>query len=154
MVMIVATRTLKNARQDLVRIKLGLRNRATHKLLLGTLTDDGHPVHLLHSTGQGSKETNYKADHTKDEGAGTVVGQHVHQDVESQDVASHEEDKQQKLANSKHFTTDATHQELASVSHAVDVGVTELELPNGVTGIPGQSRDEKNHNCGTGEYGQ
>jgi hypothetical protein len=154
MVIIVATKTLKNARKELVRSRLNSRNRATHQLVQDTLTDDGHPVDLLHSTRQGSKETNHKADHTKDKGAGTMVSQYVHQDVEGQDVASHEEDKQQKLANSKHLTTDATHQELASVSHAVDVGVTELELANGITSIPGKSRDEKNYNCSTDEYGQ
>jgi hypothetical protein len=154
MVMIVATRTLKNAIQALVSLKLISGQRAIYQLLQDTLTDNGHPVDLLHSTRQGSKETNHKADHTKDKGAGTMVGQYVHQDVESQDVAGHEEDKEQKLANSEHLTTDATHQELTSVSHAVDVGVTELELTNGITGIPGKSRDEKNHNCSTDKYGQ
>jgi hypothetical protein len=118
------------------------------------LTNDGHPVNLLHSPRQGSKETDHKADHTEDESTGTVIGQYVHQDVESQDVASHEEDKQQKLTYSKNLTTDATHQEFASVSHAVDMGVTELELANGITSVPGKSRDEENHNCSTDGGGQ
>jgi len=146
MVMIVATKTLRKARY--IRV-VSCTDHADKPLFLYILTNDRHPIDLFHSTRQSSEETNNKANHAKDKSAGTVISQYVHQNIESQDIAGHEEDQQQELANSEHLAADATHQEFASVSHAVDVGVTELELSNGITGIPGQGRDEKNHDSST-----
>ena len=78
-----------------------------------------------------------------------MVGQDVHQDVEGQDVTGHEEDQQEKLADAEHFPANTTHQQLASITHAVDVRVTELELSNSVASVPGQGRDEQNHDGST-----
>lgn len=99
-------------------------------------TNTRHPVDLLHRTWQGTEEADDQPNYTKDQGAGAVVRQDVHQDVECQDVTGHEENQQQKLANSQYFTTNPAHQELASVSHAVNLGMTKLELANFITRVP------------------
>lgn len=112
-------------------------------------TNNGHGVDLVHGTGQGAQETDDQTDDTKDQGASAVVGEHVHQDVERKDVARHEENQEQQLADSEQLTSKAAHQELAGITHAVDVRVAELELSNFIARVPGQSRNKDNHDSST-----
>lgn len=112
-------------------------------------TNNGHHVNLVHGTGQSAQETDDQTDDTKNQGASAMVRKNIHQNVKHEDVARHEEDQEQQLANSKQFTAKAAHQELAGITHTVNVRVAELELPNLIARVPGQSRDENNHDSST-----
>lgn len=54
---------------------------------------------------------------------------------EGQEVTPHSEDQEQQLCSAQHLPTEGAHQDLTGVRHAVDMGVSKLELPQRVSGI-------------------
>lgn len=99
-------------------------------------TSNRHPIDLFHSPRQGAQETDDQSDNTKHQCAGAMVCHDVHQDIKRQYVARNEKNQQQELANSQKFAAEAAHQKLASISHAVDLQVTELELADDIACVP------------------
>lgn len=65
-----------------------------------------------------------------------MIGQGIHKNIKHEDVARHEKNQKQKLSETEQLAAETTHQELASVSHAVDLGVSELKLTNLVASVP------------------
>lgn len=65
-----------------------------------------------------------------------MVGENVHQDIEHQNVAGHEEDQKQQLAETQQLTTEAAHEKLTGISHAVNLRVAQFELANLIARVP------------------
>lgn len=50
-------------------------------------------------------------------------------------MAAHDKDQEQQLRGAKHLAPDGTEHDLASISHAVDMRITQLELADHVAGV-------------------
>ena len=64
-----------------------------------------------------------------------MVGDGVHHGGEGDDMATHYEDGEENLAQTKQFATKRTQQDLSGISQVVDVGVSLTKLPDGVSGV-------------------
>jgi len=93
------------------------------------------PGHSAHGTRDGQHQRDDQADHSEDNGASAVVGDGVQHDTEGQDVAAHDEETEQKLADAEEFTTKAAHQDLTRVRQILDVRITFTHQANVVSGI-------------------
>lgn len=102
---------------------------------------NGNVGHVLDGPRQGENHADEHTHDTKDDRAGTVVGDGVHHGGEGDDMASHDEDGEEQLAKPEELTTKATHDNLASVCKVVDVRVTRTELANGITGVEGDDTE-------------
>lgn len=100
------------------------------------LTSDRHPIDLFHSSRQGTQEADNQSDNTKYQCASTMVCQDVHQNIKRHYIARHKKNQQQELANSQKFAAETAHQKFTSISHAVDLRVTELELADDIACVP------------------
>lgn len=72
----------------------------------------------------------------------------VHHDAECQDVATHDEDGEQQLANAKQLTPECPHQDLASIGKVLDVRIAVVELRNDQPGIGGKQAQADNQDDG------
>lgn len=60
----------------------------------------------------------------------------VEQHREGEDVTRHQEDQEQQLANAEDFASDGAKEQLTRVSHAVNLGIPQLELAHDIARIP------------------
>lgn len=81
------------------------------------------PSHALHRPGDRQHKREDHADHTEYNRAGTVLSDSVHHNAEGENVAAHDKDAEQELAEAKEFTTKAAEQDLAGICQVLDVGV-------------------------------
>jgi hypothetical protein len=59
----------------------------------------------------------------------------VHHDAECQDVASHDEDGEQQLADAKQLASECPKENITSVGEVLYMRVALVELPNNIAGI-------------------
>jgi hypothetical protein len=78
-----------------------------------------------------------------------VLGNRVHHDAECQDVAAHDEDREQQLANAKELTPECPHQDLSSIGKVLDVRIAVMELRNDEPGIGGKQTKADNEDDGS-----
>jgi hypothetical protein len=64
-----------------------------------------------------------------------VLSNGVHHDAECQDVASHDEDGEEQLANAKQLASDCPKENITSVGEVLDMGVALMKLPDHIAGI-------------------
>ena len=128
MAMITTTKILRNAN---ISQRANLRAEG-----FPVPTGNRHPIDFFHCPRQGAQKADDQSDNTKHQCAGAVVRQDVHQDIKRHYIARHEKNQQQELADSQEFATEAAQQELASISHAVNLGMTELELADDISCVP------------------
>lgn len=98
--------------------------------------DGGHHEDLARGTRKRSDGACNQSDHSEDDGTGAVVCDGVERHGECEDVTGHQEDDKQKLANIANFASNGAHKKFTSVSHAVDLGVAQLELTHDIACIP------------------
>lgn len=101
--------------------------------------------HVLHGTGQRADEADEESDGSENHGASSMFCNGVHHDTESQDVRTHNENREEQLAEAEQLTSKSTEQDLTSVGQVLDVGVSGAELMNCVSGVgceKAQSDDE------------
>lgn len=65
-----------------------------------------------------------------------MVGDGVHSLGERQDMASHEENHEQQLADFEGLPANSTEENFTGIGHAVDMGVTGFELAESVARVP------------------
>jgi hypothetical protein len=75
-----------------------------------------------------------------------MVGQSVHHHRKGENVTAHDEDQEQELRIAQEFPAESPHEHLPCITHAVDVGITQLELPNYIAGICSNYRETNNQN--------
>jgi hypothetical protein len=107
--------------------------------------DGGHPEDFLCRAWEGRKTADDQADNSEDNGAGAVVRDSVEQDREGENVTGHQENDEQKLTDEENLASDGAKKKLASIAHAVDLGVTLLELAHGVSSVPRDAGQEHNN---------
>lgn len=64
-------------------------------------------------------------------------------------MTGHEEDQEEKLANAEDFPSDAAEQQFTCITHAVHLGIPQLELPNDVSRIPRNARHAEENQKGS-----
>jgi hypothetical protein len=64
-----------------------------------------------------------------------VLGNGVHHDAECQDVASHDEDGEEQLANAKELASKGPKENISSVGKVLNMGVSLMKLPDDIAGI-------------------
>lgn len=72
-----------------------------------------------------------------------MVGDGVHHDTEGQEVAAHDEDAKEELAQAEEFTAKRAHQDFSRIGEVLNVGVAFSEQSNVVTGV-GRENSETN----------
>lgn len=77
-----------------------------------------------------------------------MVGDRVHHDAESQNVATHNEDGKQQLSNTEELTPKRSHQNLTSIRQVLNVRVALVELSNNVTGVCGEKTEADDQHDG------
>lgn len=100
--------------------------------------------HVLHSTGQRADETDKESDSGENHRASSVFGNGVHHDTESQDVRTHNENREEQLAEAEQLASKSTEQDLASVGQVLDVGVSGAELVDRVSSIGSENSQSDN----------
>lgn len=101
----------------------------------------GQPGHVVEGSGQGTDQRNDQAHDAENNGAGAMIGEDVERDGEGDQMAGHEEDNEEDLGDPQEFPTNPAHENLTGVGHAHDVGISELELAEDVTGVGGDNPD-------------
>ena len=62
----------------------------------------------------------------------------VHHDAERQDMAAHDEDGEEQLANSEQLTAERAQQDFSCIGKVLDVRVALVELRDDIAGVCGQ----------------
>ena len=102
--------------------------------------------HVLHGTGQRADEADDESDGGKNHRASSMFCNGVHHDTESQDVRTHDENREEQLAEAEQLTSKRSEQDLASVGQVLDVGVSDTELEDGVSGVGSEKAQSDNEN--------
>lgn len=99
------------------------------------------------------RQRQYKADNkandAKHNGACSVLGHGVHHIPKREDMASHDEDREEDLAQPKQLSPKRPHQDLSCVCQVVDMRVRGAELCNGVSRIRGDDSKADNQDNGS-----
>lgn len=140
MVTKTAATTEQNARLELAGTKSAVASRHTRVRKVR---------HVLHRPGKVGNERNDGAHDTKDESAGSVLGQIVHHDGEREDVTGHDEDQEEQLASTEEFAAKATHQHFTGVGHVVHLGIGLFKLADNVTSVRCEDAEEDEDDDGT-----
>lgn len=98
--------------------------------------NDRHVEYLSRCAWQCANTAKDQADDTKNDGAGTVVGNGVEQHGEGEDVTGHQEDNEQQLAHEGNLSADGTQKEFTSITHTVYLRETQFKLTHDISGIP------------------
>jgi hypothetical protein len=80
-----------------------------------------------------------------------VFGNGVHHDTEGQDVRTHNENREEQLAEAEQLASKSTEQDLASVGQVLDVGVSGAELVDGVSSIGSENSQSDNEDDSWGK---
>ena len=100
--------------------------------------------HVLHGPRERAHETNDESNSRENHSAGTVLGNSVHHDTESQDVTTHNENREEQLAQTEQLATKSTKQDLTGIGQVLNMGVPRAELVNCVTGISRENTQSNN----------
>lgn len=73
-----------------------------------------------------------------------MVGDCVHHDTEGQDVTTHDEDAEQKLAQAEEFTAKTAQQDLAGVCQVLDVRIPLTHQTDVVSGVSSEKTKADN----------
>lgn len=106
----------------------------------------GQPRHIVQSPRQGADQGDYQANHTKNDGAGTVIGQNVKGDGKGDQVTGHEKDDEEQLGDTEELPAKAAHEDLSGIRHTRDEWISELKLPHEVAGICRDDTDSDEDN--------
>jgi hypothetical protein len=79
-----------------------------------------------------------------------VLSHRVHHDAESQDVTAHDEDGEQKLANTEKLAAEYAEQNLTRIGKVLDMRVALVELSDDISCISSQNTKTDDKNKGTG----
>lgn len=104
------------------------------KTLVGH-TDDSKIWDLLKTSWKCQEEAKNSSYQTENDGASAMVTQRVHHNWECQNMSTHEKDEAKKLCNSEDFTTPRTEQDFRSISHIVDLRVSQFELADDISSV-------------------
>lgn len=92
--------------------------------LNGLLTCKRNPRQPLHGTGDRKDHGNDHANDTKDDRAGAMLSDSVHHDPKGQDMASHDEDKKQKLTQAEDLPANRAHQDFSGIPKVLDLRIS------------------------------
>ena len=106
----------------------------------------GQPRYIVQSPRQGADQGDDQADHTKNDGAGTVIGQNVKGDGKGDQVTGHEEDDEEQLGDTQELPAKAAHEDLSGIRHTRDERISQLKLPHEVAGICRNDTDSDEDN--------
>lgn len=109
-------------------------------------TGSGDVGQVLDGAGQRENQTDDERDDTEHDGAGTVVGNGVHHDSEGDNVATHDEDREEDLAQTEQLPAKSAHEDLSRIGKVVDVGVAFTELTNDITSVKGEDTETDDEN--------
>lgn len=70
-----------------------------------------------------------------------MIGDGVHHNGEGDDVATHDEDGEENLAQSEQLPAKAAHEDLSRIGEVVDVRVAFTELTNDITSVQGEDTE-------------
>jgi hypothetical protein len=73
-----------------------------------------------------------------------MLSNSVHHDAEGQDVTSHDEDREEELANAEELPSECTEQDITSVSQILDVGIALVELSNNIACVSSEETQSNN----------
>lgn len=104
-------------------------------------TGRGNVGQVLDGARQRENQTDDERDDTEHDGAGTVIGDGVHHDGEGDDVATHDEDGEEDLAESEQLAAKGAHEDLARIGEVVNVRVAFAELTNDITSVEGENTE-------------
>lgn len=107
--------------------------------------------HVLHGTGQRADEADDESDGGENHRASSMFCNGVHHDTESQDVRTHNENREEQLAEAEQLTSKSTEQDLASVGQVLDVGVSGAELVDCVSGVGSENSQSDNEDKSWGK---
>lgn len=109
-------------------------------------TGSGDVGQVLDGSGQRENQTDDERDDTEHDGAGAVVGNGVHHDSKSDDMATHDEDREEDLAQTEQLPTESAHEDLSRIGKVVDVRVAFTELTNDITSVKGEDTKTDDEN--------
>lgn len=75
-----------------------------------------------------------------------MVGNGVHHDSKSDDMATHDEDREEDLAQTEQLPTESAHEDLSRIGKVVDVRVAFTELTNDITSVKGEDTKTDDEN--------
>lgn len=128
-----AVKILKNAAiTSLLATPTGGTYRKKEKL-----TSNGQVRDICRRTRQRQDIRNHQADHPEHDRACPMVRDRVHSNRKGQQVTRHDKDDQQQLAHAEDLASDAPEDDLAGVSHVLDMRVGPAELADHVAGVSG-----------------
>ena len=101
------------------------------------LTSNRQIRHIRRRTRQRQDIRNNQADHPEHDRACPMVRDRVHSNRKRQQVARHDKDDQQQLSHAEDLASDSPEDDLAGISHVLDMRVGPAELADHVAGISG-----------------
>lgn len=113
-----------------------------------TRTNHRQPGHLYQSTRQRQDE---REDHTHDtehDRASAVPRNGVHSDGEGEKMTGHDENQEQHLGHTQHFTTNLTGKHFTCIGHVRDLRVSPLHLTDNITRICRQTTQTNQNDNG------
>lgn len=103
---------------------------------LEIFTCNRHPVDVPHRAWQRTNKAGNHSHNGKDNRASPVACDRVEQHREGQYMTGHQKDNEQKLADFQKLAPESAQQELARITHVVEMRVAQFELRNDNAGIP------------------
>lgn len=107
-------------------------------------THAGDIGHVFHGTGKRAEHADDKSNSREDHSAGAMLSNSVHHDAEGQDVAAHDEDGEEELANAEELPSECTEQDITSVGQILDVGIALMELSNNIACVGSKETQSNN----------
>jgi hypothetical protein len=86
-------------------------------------TDAGDIGHILHGARQRTHHADNKSDSRENHSTSAVLSDCVHHDTECQDVASHDENGKEQLADTEKFSPKGSHKYVSRVGQVLNVRI-------------------------------
>lgn len=80
-----------------------------------------------------------------------MLGNCIHHDTECQDVASHDKDRKEQLADTEKFSSKSTHKYIARIGQVLDVRIFLMELSNNIASISSKETEADNQYESSGD---
>lgn len=75
-----------------------------------------------------------------------MLSDSVHHDTESKNMACHDENREQNLAETEELASKGTHQNFTSICQILNVRISMMKLADNVAGICGEDAQPNNEN--------
>lgn len=81
-----------------------------------------------------------------------MLSDSVHHDTESENVTSHDENREQDLAESEELASKGTHQNFTSICQVLNVRISLMKLADNVASVRGEDTQPNNENNSPESY--